>query len=90
MQEYRDHLLELATYRAQKTNEKFREKQGTLASVMGAVMSFAVSQLVAAAAKPLQKSIQKGKNFIGKNAGKHKDAYGHSVDGTRKRRNGNL
>jgi hypothetical protein len=79
MQEYRDHLLELATYRAQKTNEKFREKQGTLASVMGAVMSFAVSQLVSAAAKPLQKSIQKGKNFMGKTMGQHKDAYKNAM-----------
>ena len=75
MQEYRDHLLELATYRAQKTNEKFREKQSTLGSIMGAVASFAVSQLVAAATGPVQKSIQKGKNFIGKTAGKHKEAY---------------
>lgn len=75
MEEYRDYLLELATYRAQKTNEKFREKQGTLASVMGAAMSFAVSQLVSAAAEPIQQSIQKGKNFLGKTTGKHKEAY---------------
>ena len=79
MQEYRDHLLELATYRAQKTNEKFREKQGTLASVMGAVMSFAVGQLVSAAAGPIQKSIQKGKNFMGKTMGQHKDAYKNAM-----------
>jgi TP901 family phage tail tape measure protein len=79
MQEYRDHLLELATYRAQKTNEKFREKQGTLASVMGAVMSFAVSQLVAAATEPVQNSIQKGKNFLGKTMGQHKDQYSKAL-----------
>ena len=79
MQQYRDHLLELATYRAQKTNEKFRERQGTLASVMGAVMSFAVSQLVAAAAEPVQRSIQKGKNFMGKTMGQHKDQYSKAL-----------
>jgi TP901 family phage tail tape measure protein len=79
MQEYRDHLLELATYRAQKTNEKFRERQGTLASVMGAVMSFAVGQLVSAAAGPIEKSIQKGKNFMGKTMGQHKDQYSKAL-----------
>ena len=64
MQEYRDYLIESANYKAQKTNENFRENMSTFASVFSAVTSFVTAELMSYAAPLIQKGMTKAENYI--------------------------
>ena len=62
MEEYRQYLLDVASYRAAQKNKKVSERMSKIGSIVGTVASFAVSQLTSLAAKPLNSLIEKGKN----------------------------
>ena len=77
MQEYRDYLIESANYKAQKTNENFKENLSTFATVFSAVTSFVTAELVSYAAPLIQKGMTKAENYIKGDLGlgKHSDTY---------------
>ena len=77
MEDYRQHLLDVASYRAAQKNKKVSERMSRIGSIVGTVASFAVSQLTALAAKPLNAIIEKGKNVaLGHSGiGKHSEAF---------------
>ena len=77
MEEYRQHLLDVASYRAAQKNKKVSERMSRIGSIVGTVASFAVSQLTALAAKPLNAIIEKGKNVALGNSGlgEHSEAF---------------
>ena len=79
MKEYKDYLLKKASYDVQKKNEKFQERMGTLGTVVGAINSFAISQVSDLLAEPLSDLVAKGDNFLRGTLklGDHDKAFNH-------------
>ena len=79
MKEYKDYLLKKASFDVQKKNEKFQERMGMLGTVVGAVSSFAISQVTELLKEPLNDLVSKGDNFVRGTLelGKHSDAFKH-------------
>ncbi len=77
MEEYRGHLLDVASYRAAQKNKDVSKRMSKIGSIVGTVASFAISQLTSLAAKPLNALIEKGKNVaLGHSGiGKHSEAF---------------
>lgn len=77
MEEYRQHLLDVASYRAAQKNKKVSERMSKIGSIVGTVASFAMNKLTSVAAKPLNTIFEKGKNLaLGKTGiGEHSDAW---------------
>ena len=64
MKEYKDYLLKKASFDVQKKNEKFQERMGMLGTVVGAINSFAISQVTELLKEPINNLVKKGDNFI--------------------------
>ena len=77
MEEYRGHLLDVASYRVAKKNRKVSERMSRIGSIVGTVASFAVSQALEVAKGPINSLIEKGKNVaLGHSGlGKHSEAF---------------
>jgi hypothetical protein len=77
MQEYRDYLMESASYKVQKTNENFRENMGIFSSIFQAVTSAVTAEYISIAAPFIQKGMTKAENYIKGDLGlgKHSDTY---------------
>ena len=83
MAEYRDYLMDLASYRVQKKNEKFEKRMGVFSSILGAVHSFIGAEFTEIAKGPINKYIvdpiksmaTKADNWRGKTFGKYNDEY---------------
>ena len=79
MKEYKDYLLKKASFDVQKKNEKFQERMGMLGTVVGAISSFAISQVSDLLAEPINNLVAKGDNFIRgtMGLGDHGDKFRH-------------
>jgi len=77
MEEYRGHLLDVASYRVAQKNRKVSERMSRIGSIVGTVASFAVSQALEVAKGPINSLIEKGKNVaLGHSGlGKHSEAF---------------
>lgn len=75
IKEYKDYLLKKASYDVQEKNEKFQERMGMLGTVVGAINSFAISQVTDLLKEPINNLVTKGQNFLGGQFGDHSDKF---------------
>jgi hypothetical protein len=75
IKEYKDYLLKKASYDVQEKNEKFQERMGMLGTVVGAINSFAISQVTDLLKEPINNLVTKGQNFLGGQFGEHSDKF---------------
>ena len=75
MKEYKDYLLKKASFDVQKKNEKFQERMGMLGTVVGAINSFAISQVTELLKDPISDLVAKGDNFVRGKFGDNKLAF---------------